>query len=170
MVVREKSARGKVRVLFVCLGNICRSPTAEGVFRHLLSARELTEKVTVDSAGTSGWHIGEAPDERAQEEALGRGIDLSDQRSRAVRPRDFQDFDYIVAMDGENLADLQRMAVPGARARLCLCTDFAPQLGIRDVPDPYYGGPGGFGRVFDIIEAGARGLLAEIEQGLLQRG
>ena len=151
------------KVLFVCLGNICRSPTAEGVFRDLLVRRGLADKILVDSAGTSGWHVGEAPDARSQQEALRRGVDLSEQRSRAVAPSDFERFDYIVAMDGDNLRELKKRCPKELQSRLYLCTEFAPGLGLRDVPDPYYGGADGFARVFEIIAESTRGLLATIE-------
>ncbi len=127
----------KVKVLFVCLGNICRSPTAEGVFRKHVADRGWSDRVAVDSAGTSGWHQGEPCDPRAREEAARRGIDLSAIRSRGVRPSDFEDFDYIVAMDSANLRELKRMAPRERLNRIHRCTDFAPGLGVADVPDPY---------------------------------
>lgn len=154
----------KVKILFVCLGNICRSPTGEGVCRRLAEERGIDGDLFIDSAGTSGWHVGEAPDPRAQEEALRRGIDLSGQRSRQVQRDDFARFDYILAMDGDNLRELKSLCPRQYRDRLHRCTDFAPDLGVNAVPDPYYGGPGGFGRVFDIIEASVNGLLDEIER------
>jgi protein-tyrosine phosphatase len=152
------------KVLFVCLGNICRSPTAEGVFRKLLEDRKMTSQFDVDSAGTSDWHEGHSPDPRSQEEARRRGIDLGFIRSRPVRPEDFTRFDYIVAMDNANLDELEERCPDSLTHRLHLFTSFAPELGITGVPDPYYGGPKGFERVFDIIEASARGLLAHIER------
>lgn len=157
-----------VKVLFVCLGNICRSPTAEGVFRKLLQERGLTNEITVDSAGTSAWHTGEAPDPRAQQEARARGIDLSRMRARGVQPADFKQFDYIVAMDRSNLMDLRQECPTRLQDRVYRCTSFAPQLGVEDVPDPYFGGESGFARVYDIIEQSARGLLEHIirERGL----
>lgn len=152
-----------VKVLFVCLGNICRSPTGEGVLRHLLKSRGLERHIQVDSAGTSGWHVGEAPDGRACQEAQRRGIDLSGQRSRAVDQNDFDTFDYILAMDTENYRNLRALCPEENQNRIYRCMDFAPKLGIQDVPDPYYGGDDGFKKVFDMVEAACLGLLAEIE-------
>lgn len=152
-----------VKVLFVCLGNICRSPTGEGVFRHLLKSRRLERHIQVDSAGTSGWHVGEAPDGRACQEAQRRGIDLSGQRSRAVDHNDFDTFDYILAMDTENYRNLRALCPEDKQNRIYRCMDFAPKLGIQDVPDPYYGGDDGFKKVFDMVESACLGLLAEIE-------
>ncbi|MBI2434629.1 MAG: low molecular weight phosphotyrosine protein phosphatase [Candidatus Hydrogenedentes bacterium] len=159
-----------VKILFVCLGNICRSPTAEGVFRHLLESRQWQHRVEVASAGTSGWHIGEAPDLRAQQEAWRRGIDLSGLRGRAVHGRDFEHYDYLIAMDGENLDAMQEVCPEAYLHKLYRFTDFAPELGVSDVPDPYYGGAHGFRDVFDIIEASAQGLLREVEADGFQGG
>ena len=152
----------KVRVLFVCLGNICRSPTAEGVFKKLVADAGLADAFEIDSAGTSGWHAGEPPDPRSQAEALRHGIDLSGQRSRAVAASDFTRFDYIVAMDGENLRELRKRCPVPLQGRLHQLMSFAPSLGVADVPDPYYGGHSGFADVFNIVSAGANGLLAAI--------
>ena len=152
------------KVLFVCLGNICRSPTAEGVFRKLVEERGLTEVYEVDSAGTSGWHEGEPPDPRSRQEALRHGVDLCHQRSRAVVADDFQNFDYLVAMDAANLRELRKRCPEPLRNRLHRLTAFAPASGTTDVPDPYYGGDRGFEEVYRIIEAGAAGLLEAIEQ------
>ncbi len=149
-------------VLFVCTGNICRSPTAEGAFRALLEANGLAGSVAVDSAGTGNWHVGEPPDERASEAALRRGIDISDQRARQVRVEDFERFDFVLALDEGHYRQLERLCPDGQRHRLRLFLDFAPALGTRDVPDPYYGGPDGFEIVLDMIEAASAGLLAEI--------
>ncbi|MEE8445759.1 MAG: low molecular weight protein-tyrosine-phosphatase [Alphaproteobacteria bacterium] len=157
-----------VRVLFVCSGNICRSPTAEGVMRKLLAERGLEHRVEVDSAGTHGFHEGEAPDTRSQAQARRRGIELGDQRARQVRREDFHDFDLIVAMDRGHLRELERMAPPDAPARVELFLRYAPECGQDDVPDPYYGAGDGFETVLDLVEAGARGLLAAFERdGLL---
>ena len=153
-----------VKVLFVCLGNICRSPTAEGVFRALLESESLNGQVQVDSAGTGSWHIGGPPDRRAQAAARKRGIDLSGQRARQAKPADFKRFDYVIAMDRDNHHDLAGLCPPDEEHRLHLLMDFAPELGKRDVPDPYYGGGGGFEAVLDMIEAAARGLLADIRE------
>ena len=155
------------RVLFVCMGNICRSPTAQGVFRKLLEREELRSVVSTDSAGTHTYHAGEPPDMRAQETALRRGIDLSDLRARIVEPDDFARFDYVLAMDQENYHNLSAICPLGAEGKLMLLMDFAPHLRTREVPDPYYGGAGGFERVFDMVEAASEGLLADIRRRFL---
>ena len=157
-----------VRVLFVCTGNICRSPTAEGVFRAMVDACGLAGRIETDSAGTGGWHEGEPPDERAQQAALMRGIDISGQRARAVTDADFDDFDIIVALDRGHLRTLQAMCPAEAQPRVRLLMDFAPHVGVSDVPDPYYGAFGGFDRVLDLIEAGADGLLRAIREEYLR--
>ena len=156
-----------VKILFVCLGNICRSPTAEGVFRAM-AARELPElALTVDSAGTAGYHAGEAPDSRTCESALRRGYDLSGLRARAVEPYDFEVFDLILAMDRQNLETLKRRAPAQRRGRLRLLLEFAPQCGLFEVPDPYYGGANGFEQVLDLIEAASLGLCTALRRGTL---
>jgi protein-tyrosine phosphatase len=153
-----------MRILFVCLGNICRSPTAEGVLRAL-AAREAPElALQVDSAGTAAYHVGEPPDPRARQAAARRGYDLTALRARIVEPRDFERFDLILAMDRDNLQVLRRRAPPAAHERLRLFLEFAPEAGPEDVPDPYYGGPNGFEEVLDLVEAAARGLLAHLRQ------
>ncbi len=151
-----------VGVLFVCLGNICRSPTAEAVFRRQVADAGLAARVRIDSAGTGAWHLGKAPDARAQAAARQRGYDLSALRARRVHAGDFSDFDYLLAMDRENLAVLQRMQPAGGRARLALALDFAPAAALREVPDPYYGGPEGFAQVLELLEAAGAGLLEEL--------
>jgi len=156
-----------VNVLFVCLGNICRSPTAEGVFRGLLKKEGLDEQISVDSAGTGNWHVGSPPDRRAQAAAKDRGIDLSGQRARQATKDDFNRFDYIIAMDSDNHDDLSRLCPPGDKKKLHLFLDFAPELGRSDVPDPYYGADGGFEGVLDMIEAASQGLLADIRENYL---
>lgn len=153
-----------VRVLFVCTGNICRSPTAEGVFRALVEAAGLAGRIAVDSAGTIAYHAGEPPDERTQATALDRGIDLSRQRARQLVDADFQHFDYLVALDRSHHSRLVEACPPDESHRICMLMDFAPDSGIRDVPDPYYGGSGGFDRVFDMVAAGAAGLLEDIRE------
>ena len=150
----KENRKEKFGVLFVCTGNICRSPTAEGVLRHL--AQDAGIPIHVESAGTGDWHVGQPPDERAQHYAKGRGYDLSAQRARQVRRRDFEDFDLIVAMDRGHLAALERQCPREHRGKLRMLVEG------RDVPDPYYGGPEGFERVLDMVEAGCRGLLLEI--------
>ena len=151
-----------IRVLFVCLGNICRSPTAEGVFRQLVEREGLTNSIEIDSAGTGSWHVGEPPDSRAQQEARRRGIDLSGLRGRQAKPADFERFDYVVAMDKANHRDLLAICPQGREARLHLFLDFAPHLKQTDVPDPYYGGVQGFQLVYDLVEEAAHGLLRDI--------
>lgn len=151
-----------VNVLFVCLGNICRSPTAEGVFRHLVAAEGLDGSIAVDSAGTGAWHIGSPPDSRAQQAAKQRGVDLSGQRARKAISADFERFDYVIGMDNQNHSDLKALCPRGFEERLHLFLDFAPGLGKREVPDPYYGGDGGFDRVLDMVEQASQGLLDDI--------
>ncbi len=150
-------------VLFVCMGNICRSPTAEGVFRHLLEQQGMTEQVLTDSAGTHDYHIGAPPDLRAQAAAARRGYDLSMLRARQVTPADFERFDYVLAMDEANLGELLPLCPDASRDRLRLLLEFAEDVERRDVPDPYYGGEQGFEDVLDLVENAARGLLAHIK-------
>lgn len=153
-----------MRILFVCLGNICRSPTAEVVFRTVASREAPDIVVEIDSAGTAGYHVGELPDRRTRQAAARRGYDLSQLRARVVEPRDFEYFDLILAMDSENLRVLERRAPPQARERLRLFLEFAPEAGITEVPDPYYGGPNGFEDVLDLIEAASRGLIEHLRR------
>ncbi|BAI70731.1 protein-tyrosine phosphatase [Azospirillum sp. B510] len=153
-----------VKVLFVCTGNICRSPTAEGVFRHLAGQAGLGAVVAAGSAGTHGYHVGEPPDPRSRRAALARGVDLSALRARKVTPADFTRFDHILAMDKGHLDELRRIAPPGAGAVPRLFLDDAAGLEGREVPDPYYGGPDGFEQVLDLCEAGSRGLLARLSR------
>lgn len=152
-----------VRILFVCLGNICRSPTAEGVMRRLVREAGLEDQITLDSAGTGGWHAGAPPDERATDAAARRGIELSGS-ARRVEAEDFERFDLILAMDRANLRQLRRAAPDErARARVRLLREYDPaSSGNLDVPDPYYGGRRGFDRVLDLVEAACRGLLEEL--------
>jgi protein-tyrosine phosphatase len=150
------------RVLFVCTGNICRSPTAEGVFRKLVADARLSEAIVADSAGTHGYHVGEPPDPRAQEAAAARGYDLSALRARRIERADFQRFDLIVAMDRGHLAILSGLAEPSSAPKLKLMMSYASGYGDRDVPDPYYGDPQDFERVLDMLEDAARGLLEAI--------
>src|SRR5499427_2559227 len=153
-----------MRILFVCLGNICRSPTAEAVLRSL-AAREAPELgLEVDSAGTAGYHVGEPPDPRTRAAAARRGYDLSALRARMVEAGDFERFDLILAMDRDNLRALRRHAPAHAHERLRLFLEFAPDAAPEDVPDPYYGGLNGFEEVLDLVEAATRGLLAHLRQ------
>jgi len=157
-----------IRVLFVCLGNICRSPLAEAVFRHLVDQRGWTDRFDIDSAGTSGWHRGAPPDARSTETARRRGITLAG-RSRKVVASDLRTFDYVIAMDAENRAALDELrGRSGGTAQLRQLREFEPDADSLDVPDPYYGGPRGFDDVHDIVERGCAGLLAHIaaERGL----
>ena len=149
-------------VLFVCLGNICRSPTAEGVFRHKVRLAGLENRIHIDSAGTGAWHVGNPPDSRAQSVAAARGISMAGQRARKVRYEDFERFDYVLAMDRENLEDLRAMAPDEHYDKIRLFLEFAEQRAETEVPDPYYGGPQGFEHVFDLVEEAADGLLADI--------
>ncbi len=146
------------RVLFVCLGNICRSPSAQGVFERRLRDRGLAERFEVDSAGTGDWHVGNPPDRRAIAAARKRGYEIAGLRARQVSVADFQRFDLILAMDQSNLSNLQRLVPAGARARTELFMHFAPGLPV-EVPDPYYGGDDGFEQVLDMLEQAADGLI-----------
>ncbi len=159
----------KVKVLFVCMGNICRSPTAHGVFRSLVQQRNLQTWIEIDSAGTHAYHVGEPPDRRAQSTAQQRGIDLSDLRARPVSSHDFEAFDYILAMDEDNYAILMSQCPEHAQGKVQLFMSYAPQLKRREVPDPYYGGIKGFENVFDMIDDAAKGLLSDIEQRYISR-
>ena len=154
-----------VRVLFVCMGNICRSPMAEGAFRRLAAEAGLLGHaggIATDSAGTSRYHVGDPPDPRAVQAARARGIDISGQRARQVRVEDFADFDYLIAMDRDNLAHLERLAPAPSDAVVQLFLSYAPGVGLDEVPDPYFGGAGGFEGCLDLIEAAARGLFDHI--------
>ena len=146
------------------MGNICRSPTAHGVFRALVVSENLADAIRIDSAGTHAYHVGNPPDRRAQETAQRRGIDLSDLVARRVEATDFDRFDLVVAMDQDNYLSLSDICPDEHRDKLHLFMDFAPQMRTREVPDPYYGGAAGFERVFDLIEAASAGLLAEIRR------
>lgn len=148
-------------VLLVCLGNICRSPMAEGAVRKALDNAGLAH-VATDSAGTSGWHAGGPPDPRAMKAALMRDIDIAGQRARQVEEEDFHRFDMLLAMDGQNFARLKAMQPHGAPARVHLFMEFAGEVPVREVPDPYYGGEEGFEHALDLIELAARGLAAHI--------
>jgi protein-tyrosine phosphatase len=158
------SANRRFGILFVCLGNICRSPTAEAVFRTL-AAREAPEiHVLVESAGTAEYHVGSAPDARAQAAAHRRGYEMAGLRARTVERRDFERFDLILAMDRSNWSALKRLAPRAALERVHLFLEFAADAGVLEVPDPYYGGPNGFEEVLDLIEAASRGLLQHLRE------
>lgn len=154
------------KVLFVCLGNICRSPTADGIFRELVKREKLDQKIIVDSAGTGDWHIGKAPDSRTVTAAKKRGYDLSVLRARQVITADFDEFDYVLAMDNANLRDLHSLKPVHFSGHLGLFLDFGSRKNHREVPDPYYGGDDGFELVLDLVEEAAEGLLAHIRQRL----
>lgn len=158
----------EIRVLMVCMGNICRSPTAHGVFEEMVKRTGVSDQVSVDSAGTHAYHVGEPPDPRAQEIALKRGLDLSSQRARRALSEDFARFDFILAMDKDNYANLTAICPAGMREKLHLFMDFASDYKTNEVPDPYYGGAGGFDRVFDMVESASRGLLENIRKNHLQ--
>ncbi len=149
----------KVKILFVCMGNICRSPLAEGVFRHHAEQAGIINQINIDSAGTHAYHIGEPPDPRSQSIATEHSIDISKQRARKVAQRDFQAFDYILAMDQDNYHSLIDDCPKEFRDRIHLFLNFAPHLDNQDVPDPYYGGSFGFERVFDLVTDASAGLL-----------
>lgn len=155
----------KSSVVFVCTGNICRSPTAEGIFRKMIEEAGLSDQFTVDSAGTHDYHVGEPPDARAIEAAARRGYDLSGLRARKFEREDFQRFDLVLAMDRDNKGILARLAQPSAGHRLRMMMDYASRFQETEVPDPYYGGPDGFDRVLDMIEDAAQGLLAALRKG-----
>jgi protein-tyrosine phosphatase len=153
----------KIKVLFVCMGNICRSPAAQGMFEHLLAEQGLEHIIEVDSAGTHAYHVGEVPDARMQAAAARRGLDLSGQRARRVASEDFALYHYILAMDHSNLAELQER-MPGEGTPPVLFMSYAGAVGMDEVPDPYYGGETGFERVLDLVEEAANGLLQSIRR------
>lgn len=154
--------RQPTHVLFVCMGNICRSPTAEAVFRRLVELRKLSREIVIDSAGTHDYHVGEPPDRRATATAARQGYDLSVLRGRQVNVEDFRKFDYVLAMDMDNLILLQNQCPPEYRSKLGLFMAFAKQHSEREVPDPYYGGAQGFETVLRMAEDAAEGLLEDI--------
>jgi protein-tyrosine phosphatase len=154
----------KTAILFVCMGNICRSPTAEGVFRQRAAAAGLADALHIDSAGTHGYHVGQPPDARSMQHAARRGYDLSAQRARQVAASDFERFDHLLAMDRDNLALLAEACPPRHRHKLGLFMQFAGNAGVDVVPDPYYGGAQGFDQVLDYIEEAADGLIATLRR------
>ncbi|ATH79143.1 MULTISPECIES: low molecular weight protein-tyrosine-phosphatase [Halomonadaceae] len=151
------------RVLFVCLGNICRSPTAEGVFQQAVVRAGLDDRITIDSCGVGDWHVGKAPDPRSQAAARQRGIEIGHLRARQLKVSDFHEFDYVLGMDRENLAAMRALQPANSQAQVGLLLDYAglPQ---SDVPDPYYGGDDGFEQVLDLIERASQGLLDELQR------
>ena len=152
----------KIKVLFVCMGNICRSPTAEGVFNKLLSDQGTSNQFLIDSAGTHAYHIGEGSDHRAQQTARGRGVDLSSIRARKVSLSDFEQFDHILAMDSDNYHLLLAASPSKHHHKIKLFLDYAPEAGESDVPDPYYGGKNGFEHVFDLVEDASQGFYNSV--------
>ena len=150
------------RVLMVCLGNICRSPTAEAVLRKKVHEAGLDDRIEVDSAGTADYHVNSPPDRRAVAHGERRGLEMSRLRGRQVESADFDRFDFILAMDEDNLANLQRLRPAGSLATVALLMSYAPQAGAHEVPDPYYGGAGGFETVLDLVELAADGFIASV--------
>ncbi|PPD35726.1 MAG: phosphotyrosine protein phosphatase [Methylomonas sp.] len=153
----------KIKILFVCMGNICRSPTAEGVFNAFLAEKNLTDAFEVDSAGTHAYHVGDSPDLRAQKAARDRGVELKHLRARKVHANDFAVFDHILAMDEDNHAILSELCPDEYQHKIRLFLDFAPDLQQREVPDPYYGGAYGFERVLDLVEAASEGFIKKLQ-------
>ncbi len=161
-----RRAGAEVKVLFVCMGNICRSPTAQGVLEQRLAAAGLQERVYVDSAGTHGFHQGAPADARARQAAARRGIELGEQKSRRITEEDFAEFDYVIAMDHANLSTLRERCPPEYAHKLSLMLQFLPDAPGEEVPDPYYGGSNGFERVLDLVEQAADGLLEDLRRRL----
>ncbi|ESS73909.1 putative low molecular weight protein-tyrosine-phosphatase [Methyloglobulus morosus KoM1] len=154
----------KIKVLFVCMGNICRSPTAEGVFTKIIASKNLADRFTVDSAGTHAYHVGNPPDARAQKAALKRGVELQHLRARKVHGSDFEYFDYVLAMDDDNYSILFHECPDEHKAKVKYFLDYAPHLGIREVPDPYYGEKLGFERVLDMVQEASLGFLESLQK------
>ena len=152
----------QIKVLFVCMGNICRSPTAEGVFNKYIKDMGTSDRFIVDSAGTHAYHVGEPSDPRSQQTARSRGVDLSKIRARKVSPSDFEHFDYILAMDSANLQILMNDSPSQFADKISLFLDFAPNQTEQDVPDPYYGGSNGFDHVFDLVEDASSGFYNSV--------
>ncbi|MGP4842612.1 low molecular weight protein-tyrosine-phosphatase [Marinobacter sp. 1Y8] len=156
----------EIRVLFVCLGNICRSPTAQGVLEGRVKAAGLADRVTVDSCGTGNWHVGEPADARASAAAKGRGYDLSALRARQFVAEDLDEFDYVLTMDHQNQRDIEAFVTAHSRTHPQLFLDFARDSAEQEVPDPYYGGQDGFAHVLDLVEAASDGLIEAIRERL----
>lgn len=153
-----------MKILFVCLGNICRSPTAEAVFRSIAEREAPELRLVVDSAGTADYHVGDPPDPRSQAAARRRGYDMSALRARVLALEDFERFDLILAMDRANLATLESRAPRGRESQVRLFLEFAEDAGHDEVPDPYYGGPTGFEQVLDLVESASRGLIEHLRR------
>jgi protein-tyrosine phosphatase len=149
-------------ILFVCLGNICRSPIAEGIFRHVSQKTGILDSMTIDSAGLGSWHVGQPPDQRAQDALSGRGIDISNLRARQVTDEDFERFDLILAMDKANRKGLLKLAPKAAQDKIRLFMDYAPNITVQEIPDPFFGGKEGFDYVVQLVESASRGLLRRI--------
>ena len=160
----------KIKILFVCMGNICRSPMAEGVFKHLVAQSGLQDLIASDSAGTHDYHVGDPPDPRALRASERRGYDLSALRGRQVSRGDFSEFDYLLAMDETNLRVLERLCPSQHAHKLKLFMTFSTGEALREVPDPYYGGEPGFERVLDLVEQAAQGLLNHLRRHLASAG
>lgn len=157
-----------IKILFVCMGNICRSPSAEGFFTKALEQSPLKDRVSTDSAGTHGYHVGHSPDPRAVKTAADFGVDISALRARKVSETDFDEFDLVIAMDSSNVTDLERIMPANSRASLRKMLDFHPDGKVRDVPDPYYGGMDGFTYMCELLESASQGLLDDIGRRLGQ--
>jgi protein-tyrosine phosphatase len=154
----------KIKVLFVCMGNICRSPTAEGVFAKIIAEKNLSSQFTVDSAGTHAYHVGKPPDYRAQQAALKRGVELQHLRARKIHSSDFEYFDYVLVMDDENYSIVMDSCPDEHKEKVKYFLDYAPHLGVREVPDPYYGEKLGFEKVLDMVENASLGFIETLGQ------
>jgi len=157
------SDRKQLKVLFVCMGNICRSPSAEGVFNKIIAEQQLLDKFSIDSAGTHAYHIGESPDLRSQKAAKEREVDLSKIRARRVIMGDFEDFDYLLAMDEDNHSSMLQACSEEHQHKIKLFLEYAPHLSTREVPDPYYGGTYGFEKVLDLVEEASLGFIKALK-------
>ncbi len=162
--MNQESSKRRVGVLFVCLGNICRSPTSEGVFRHIVEMESVDHEIFVDSAGTGNYHSGYPPDSRAIEAAAKRGVQIDHLKARVINHSDFEIYDYIIAMDRQNFSDLKHLAPAHAHSKIKMFMEFSELYKGHEVPDPYYGGDSGFERVLDMIEDASKGLLEHIKQ------
>jgi protein-tyrosine phosphatase len=158
----NRSPQDKVKVLFICMGNICRSPSAEAVFHHMVETSALKDYIEVASAGTHNYHVGDRADHRSHQAASDRGFDLSKHRAQHFKKEHFDYYDYLLVMDDNNYEHVMRMCPKGHEEKVHYFMDFAPQLGVKEVPDPYYGGADGFDHVLDLIEAASAGLMSEI--------